>query len=78
MSPTSSWRSSEQGPDSALAKALGRDLKGKASPVIYIAGVALGFANRWLALASYIIVAVMWFIPDRRLEPRSQTEKMGA
>ena len=69
---------SEQGPDSALAKALGRDLKGKASPVIYIAGVALGFANRWLALASYIIVAVMWFIPDRRLEPRPQTEKMGA
>ena len=46
---------SEQGPDSALAQALGRDLKGKASPVIYIAGVALGFANRWLALASYVI-----------------------
>jgi len=69
---------SEQGPDSALAKALGRDLKGKASPVIYVVGVALGFANRWLALASYIIVAVMWFIPDRRLEPRPQTEKMGA
>jgi uncharacterized membrane protein len=67
----------EQGPDSALARALGRDLKGKASPVIYMTGIALGFVNRWLALASYIIVAVMWFIPDRRLEPRPLTEKMG-
>ena len=68
----------EQGPDSALARALGRDLKGKASPVIYIVGIALGFVSRWLALAAYIVVALMWFIPDRRLEPRPLTEKMGA
>ena len=66
----------EQGQDSALAKALGKDLKGKASPVIYIAGIALGFVNRWLALAAYIVVAVMWFIPDRRLEPRPTTTEM--
>jgi len=69
----------EQGPDSALARALGRDLKGKASPVIYIVGIALGFVDRWLALAAYVVVALMWFIPDRRLEPRpTSTEMMGS
>ena len=66
----------EQGPGSALAAALGKDVKGKASPVIYLAGIALGFVNRWLAVAAYIIVAVMWFIPDRRLEPRPTTTEM--
>ncbi|HET7311464.1 MAG TPA: TMEM175 family protein [Mycobacteriales bacterium] len=57
-----------QGPDSRLATAIGRDLKGKASPVLYITGIALAFANRWLAIAVYVIVALMWLIPDRRLE----------
>ena len=69
----------EQGPDSALAQALGKDLKGKASPVIYIVGIMLGFVDRWLALAAYIVVALMWFVPDRRLERRpTTTEMMGS
>ena len=68
----------EQGADSPLARALGNDLKGKASPVIYISGIALGFVSRWLALAAYIIVAVMWFIPDRRFEARLRAEEMSA
>jgi uncharacterized membrane protein len=58
----------KQGDDSALATAIGRDLKGKASPVLYVAGIALAFANRWLAIAMYVVVALMWLIPDPRLE----------
>jgi len=68
----------EQGPDSVLARAIGRDVKGKASPIIYLIGIALGFVNRWLALGAYIVVALIWFIPDRRLEPRPSTEEIGA
>jgi uncharacterized membrane protein len=58
----------EEGPDSRLAVALGRDLKGKASPVIYIAGISFAFVNRWLALGLYVLVALMWLVPDRRIE----------
>jgi uncharacterized membrane protein len=59
----------ELGPESALATALGRDLKGKMSPVIYSAGILLTFANRWLGFAAYVVVALMWLVPDRRLVP---------
>jgi uncharacterized membrane protein len=58
----------KQGSDSALAAALGRDMKGKASPVIYATGIALAFFSRWLGLALYVVVALMWLIPDRRVE----------
>jgi uncharacterized membrane protein len=58
----------KQGSDSTLAAALGRDMKGKASPVIYAAGIALAFVNRWVGLALYVVVALMWLIPDRRVE----------
>ena len=58
----------EHGKDSALAVALGRDLKGKLSPAIYSAAIVLAFVNRWIAVALYIVVSVMWLIPDRRLE----------
>jgi uncharacterized membrane protein len=58
----------KQGTDSALAAALGRDMKGKASPVIYTAGILLALINRWLGLALYVVVALMWLIPDRRVE----------
>jgi uncharacterized membrane protein len=63
----------KQGSDSALAAALGRDLKGKVSPVIYAAGIGFAFANRWIGLALYVVVALMWLIPDRRVE-RTVTE----
>jgi uncharacterized membrane protein len=58
----------EQGPDSALAQALGRDIKGKLSPVVYLSGIALTFVNRWLGLGAYVVVTLMWLVPDRRLE----------
>jgi uncharacterized membrane protein len=57
-----------EGPDSTLARALGRDFKGKMSPVFYAAGVALAFVNQWAAIAVYLLVGLMWLIPDRRIE----------
>ena len=51
-----------------LASALGSDFKGKISMVIYAIGIALAFVRPWLALALYILVALMWLIPDRRIE----------
>jgi len=58
----------EHGRDSALARALGSDLKGKISPVAYAVAIPLAFVSRWASIALYVTVAVMWFIPDRRLE----------
>jgi uncharacterized membrane protein len=57
-----------EGPDSALAAALGRDLKGKSSPIIYIAAILIAFVNPYISLALYVVVAAMWLIPDRRIE----------
>jgi uncharacterized membrane protein len=57
-----------QGEASPLALALGRDLKGKISPVLYLSGIALSYPARWLALSLYVVVALMWLIPDRRIE----------
>ena len=56
------------GLDSVIATALGRDFKGKISVVIYAAAVALAFLNPWLAFSLYVLVAVMWLVPDRRIE----------
>jgi len=57
-----------QGPNSVLAKALGGDLKGKISPIIYVAGIGLAFVDPRLAIAAYVLVAVIWLVPDRRIE----------
>ena len=54
--------------DSALAAALGHDWKGKMSLVGYGVAIALAFVNQWLSDAVYVLVAVMWLIPDRRVE----------
>jgi uncharacterized membrane protein len=51
-----------------LRQALGRDLKGKVSPLIYVAGVLLAFVQPYLAVACYVAVAVIWLVPDRRVE----------
>jgi uncharacterized membrane protein len=56
------------GRDSALAKAVGTDFKGKVSVVVYAVAIPLSFVNSWLACALYVLVAVMWLIPDRRIE----------
>jgi uncharacterized membrane protein len=57
-----------QGSEGALARAIGRDLKGKVSPVLYVAGILLAFADARIACAVYLLVALLWFIPDRRIE----------
>ena len=58
----------QQGKHSVLASALGRDFKGKISVLLYAAAVALAFVDAWLSIAIYALVAVMWLIPDRRIE----------
>ncbi|MGC9268982.1 TMEM175 family protein [Acidiphilium sp.] len=57
-----------QGKTSALAKALGRDIKGKVSPLLYLGGIGLAFIDTALSDALYAIVALLWLIPDRRVE----------
>jgi uncharacterized membrane protein len=56
------------GRDSALARAIGVDLKGKASLALYFAAIPLAFVAAWIACALYILIALIWFIPDRRIE----------
>jgi uncharacterized membrane protein len=51
-----------------LASALGSDFKGKISMLIYVIGILLAFVRPWLACAIYVLVAVMWLVPDRRIE----------
>jgi uncharacterized membrane protein len=58
----------DQGPASPLKAALGRDLKGKLSPFLYAAGIGSAFINPWLADTFYVAVALMWLVPDRRVE----------
>lgn len=57
-----------QGGDSLLAKAIGRDVKGKLSPVLYALAIALAFVQQWAAEVLYVLVALMWLVPDRRIE----------
>ncbi len=56
------------GRDSVLATAIGRDLKGRISLVLYVVAILLTLVNSWLAFGVYILVAAIWFVPDRRIE----------
>jgi uncharacterized membrane protein len=65
----------QQGPGSPLRHAIGADFKGKASPVLYVAGILSALLNRgservgvWVAVACFVVVAIMWIVPDRRIE----------
>jgi uncharacterized membrane protein len=60
----------EHGPGSKLAEALGDDFKGKISAALYVAAIPLAFVNQWISDAIYVVVALMWLIPDRRIEAR--------
>ncbi|HET6436744.1 MAG TPA: TMEM175 family protein [Anaeromyxobacter sp.] len=60
----------KQGPRSKLAEAVGRDLKGKISPLLYALAIPLAFFREWLADALYVAVALLWLVPDRRIESR--------
>ena len=64
------------GPDSLLARAVGADLKGKLSLVLYALAIGGAFLNPWIAAAIYILVALVWLVPDRRIE-RLLTESHG-
>jgi uncharacterized membrane protein len=66
----------DQGPASRLARAVGRDRKGRASPFLYPTAVGLSFVDRWLAVAIYVGVALMWLVPDRRVE-RTMAARAG-
>jgi uncharacterized membrane protein len=57
-----------EGVDSLLARAIGKDLKGNLSVVIYAAAIPVAFFNQWLSQAGYVLVALMWLVPDRRIE----------
>ncbi|HJT08409.1 MAG TPA: TMEM175 family protein [Stellaceae bacterium] len=58
----------QHGQDSTLAHALGRDIKGKISPFVYIGAIALVSVSPWLSMALYTLVALIWLVPDRRIE----------
>jgi uncharacterized membrane protein len=60
----------DEGPESRLAQMIGRDLKGKISPVLYALAIPLSFVRQWLAEALYVLVALVWLVPDRRIERR--------
>jgi len=57
-----------QGPGSLLKKAVGGDWKGKLSPALYLIGIAAAFWSHWISQGIYLLVAVLWFVPDRRIE----------
>jgi uncharacterized membrane protein len=57
-----------QGPDSILARAVGADWKGKVSPILYLIAILLALPARWISQAIYVAVALLWLVPDRRIE----------
>jgi len=67
-----------QGPHSTLAAAIGRDLKGKISPILYAAAIPLAFVHELIADALYVTVALIWLVPDRRIESRLNAESVEA
>jgi uncharacterized membrane protein len=58
----------QHGEHSVLAEAVGDDFKGRISLVLYSAGVVLAFVSPWLSMGLYVLVAIMWLVPDRRIE----------
>ena len=58
------------GKDSRVATALGRDIKGKVSVLLYVVALPMAFINRWVACGIYVLVALVWFVPDKRIERR--------
>jgi uncharacterized membrane protein len=57
-----------QGANSLLAAAVGKDWKGKISPVLYFSAIPLAFVSVWISNALFIFVALIWLVPDRRIE----------
>ncbi len=57
-----------QGPDSVLRQAVGRDWKGIVSPILYVSAILIAFTSHWVSKAIYVLVALMWLVPDQRIE----------
>jgi uncharacterized membrane protein len=66
-----------QGKGSPLAIAFGKDWKGKVSPVAYAVAIAAAFLSPWISVAIYIAVALMWLVPDRRIESQARSPDGG-
>jgi uncharacterized membrane protein len=64
-----------QGPDSLLHTAVGRDLKGKISPVLYVIAIPSAFLSQWIAGGIYVLGALIWLVPDRRIEHALRNQK---
>ena len=64
------------GHDSLLARALGKDLKGKLSPILYLIGIGGAFVTIWISAAAFVGVAILWLIPDKRIENAIKHEKV--
>jgi TMEM175 potassium channel family protein len=57
-----------QGSESVLKKAIGSDWKGKLSPILYASAIPMAFVSRWVSLGLYVFVALVWLVPDKRIE----------
>jgi uncharacterized membrane protein len=57
-----------EGPDSTLARAVGADWKGKLSPVAYLIAIPAAFVHQGISQAIYVLIAIVWLVPDRRIE----------
>lgn len=68
---------SSEGEHSVLASAIGTDVKGKVSPLMYCVGIGLSFVSQWPSLAVYVAVALMWLIPDPRVERTLAAQREG-
>jgi uncharacterized membrane protein len=66
-----------QGQQSLLKRAIGRDLKGKASPALYLAGILAAFWSPPISQAIYVLVALLWLVPDRRIESALSSETVS-
>ena len=64
-----------QGEELVLARAVGSDLKGKLSPVLYAIAIPLAFVSPWISCAIYVLVAAMWLVPDQRIERAAISDK---
>lgn len=58
----------KHGKDSVLSLAIGRDIKGKVSPILYVMAIIFSFLNEWVAGGIYVLVALIWLVPDKRIE----------
>ena len=56
------------GPQSLLARAIGKDIKGKISPVLYLVAILSAYYNSWISGGIYVLVALIWLVPDKRIE----------